>query len=90
MMRRLREFTYVLSEIIDSWQTFKDGELRYFTLPDSEALAQASWGGYLAAIDNDVAELRTLRRSLIHQTELCENMTNSVCSTQLRGIDCLC
>ena len=32
----------------------------------------------MAAIDKDVTELRDLRSSLIHQTELFENMTNSV------------
>jgi len=81
----LRQFTHVLSKTIDSWQKFKDGELRYFTLPDSEVFAQASWGGYLAAIDKDVTELRSLRSSVIHQTELFENMTNSVCDAGTDG-----
>lgn len=47
--------------------------------------AQASWGGYLAAIDKDVTELRSLRSSVIHQTELFENMTNSVCDAGTDG-----
>jgi len=81
-IRILRQFTHVLSKTIDTWQTFKDGELRYFTTSDSEVLAQAIWGRYLAIIDRDVTELRTLRSSVIHQTELFENMTNSVCTTQ--------
>jgi hypothetical protein len=67
-----------LSKSIDSWESFKDGELRYFCAPESEALANPTWGQYLAAIDKDVIELRDLQISLLHQTELFENMTNSV------------
>ncbi|KAG4440135.1 hypothetical protein IFR05_004393 [Cadophora sp. M221] len=77
-IRVLRQFTHVLSKTIDSWDTFKDGEIRYFNLPDSEVLADASWGSLLAAIDRDVIELRDLRSSLQHKTELFENMTNSI------------
>lgn len=77
-IRVLRQFTHLLSKTIDAWETFKDGEVKYFNLPGSEALAQASWGKYLAAIDKDVIELRDLRSSVIHQTELFENMTNSI------------
>ncbi|PVH84094.1 hypothetical protein DL98DRAFT_652134 [Cadophora sp. DSE1049] len=77
-IRVLRQFTHVLSKTIDSWDTFKDGEIRYLNLPDSESLADASWGNLLAAIDKDVIELRDLRSSLQHKTELFENMTNSI------------
>jgi hypothetical protein len=82
-IRILRQFTHLLSKTIDAWETFKDGEVRYFNLPDSEDLAQAAWGRYLATIDKDVTELRDLRSSLIHRTELFENMTNSVCGIVL-------
>ncbi|KAG4415773.1 hypothetical protein IFR04_011073 [Cadophora malorum] len=78
VIRVLRQFTHVLSKTIDSWDTFKDGEIRYLNLPDSESLADASWGNLLAAIDKDVIELRDLRSSLQHKTELFENMTNSI------------
>ncbi|KAK0113336.1 hypothetical protein ONS96_014201 [Cadophora gregata f. sp. sojae] len=77
-IRVLRQFTHVLSKTIDSWDTFKDGEIRYLNLPDSENLADATWGNLLAAIDKDVIELRDLRSSLQHKTELFENMTNSI------------
>lgn len=77
-IRVLRQFTHLLSKTIDSWESFKDGEILYFNLPDSEELAQKSWGRYLAAIDKDVTALRDLHSSLIHKTELFENMTNSV------------
>jgi hypothetical protein len=50
-IRVLRQFTHLLSKTIDAWETFKDGEIRYFNLPDSEALAQEAWGSHLAAID---------------------------------------
>lgn len=74
----LRQFTHVLSKTIDAWETFKDGEIGYFNIPDSETLADASWGSLLAAIDQDVIELGDLRSSLLHRTDLFENMTNSV------------
>lgn len=82
----LRQFTHLLSKTIDAWETFKDGEVLYFNLPDSEHFAQAIWGQYLAAIDKDVTELRDLRSSLIHRTELFENMTNSVCGISLEHV----
>jgi len=77
-IRILRQFAHLLLKTINAWETFKAGEIRYFNLPDTEAPAQTSWGSYLAAIDKDVTELRDLRSSLMHQTELFENMTNSV------------
>ncbi|RQM08852.1 hypothetical protein DH86_00002972, partial [Scytalidium sp. 3C] len=76
-IRTLRQFTHVLSRIIDSWDTFKDGEIRYFCAPNTETVAQPIWGNYLATIDKDVTELRHLRSSLQFQTELFENMTNT-------------
>jgi hypothetical protein len=79
-IRVLRQFTNLLSKTITAWETFKDGEIRYFYVPHSDALADVSWGIYLAAIDKDVTELQDLRSSLQHQTELFENMTNSVSS----------
>ena len=78
-LRIFRQFTQLLSKTIDAWETFKSGEIRYFNLPDSETPAKISWGSYLAAIDKDVTELKDLRSSLMHQTELFENMTNTVC-----------
>jgi hypothetical protein len=74
----LREFTVSISNIISSWETFKDGEIRYFYIPHTDELAETSWGTYLAAIDKNVTELRDLRSSLEHQTELFEPMTNSL------------
>jgi hypothetical protein len=77
-VRVLRQFTNLLSKTITAWETFKDGEIRYFYVPHTNDLAESSWGTYLAAIDKDVTELRDFRSSLQHQTELFENMTNSL------------
>ena len=76
----LHQFTNLLSKTITAWETFENGEIRYFCNPHSDQLADISWGIYLAAIDKDVTELRDLRGSLQHQTELFEIMTNSVSS----------
>jgi hypothetical protein len=77
-IRVLRQFTQLLSKTIDAWETFKDGEIRYFHLPDSDSARQATWGALMAEIDKEVTELQDLRSSLLHRTELFENMTNSV------------
>ena len=74
----MRQFTVVISGILSSWETFKDGEIRYFYIPHTDELAERSWGTYLAAIDQNVTELRDLRSSLQHQTQLLEDMTNSL------------
>jgi hypothetical protein len=76
----LRQFTNLLSKTITAWETFKGGEIRYFYVPYSDILADTSWAIYLTAIDKDITELQDLRSSLQHQTELFENMTNSVSS----------
>jgi hypothetical protein len=65
------------------WENFKNGEIRYFYQPESLSLAQPSWGVYLASIDKYVVELQDLRSSLQHQTEIFENMTNSVSTVAL-------
>ena len=77
-VRVLRQFTKLLSKTITAWETFKDGEIRYFYIPHTNELTENSWGTYLAAIDKDVTELRDFRSSLQYQTELFENMTNSL------------
>ena len=72
----MHDFTELISRIISSWETFKDSEIRYFYIPHTDELAESSWGTYLAAIDKNVTELRDLRSSLKHQTELLGNITN--------------
>ncbi|KAF4636197.1 hypothetical protein G7Y89_g1892 [Cudoniella acicularis] len=77
-IRVLRQFNYLLSKTIDAWDNFNNGEIRYFYKPHSDELADPAWIPYLAAIDKDVTELRDLRNTLQYQTELFENMTNSL------------
>lgn len=67
-----------MSKTISRWETFKDGEIRYFFKPNSTVLAEPSFGIHLAAVNRDVEELIVLKKSLQHQTEMFENMTNSV------------
>jgi hypothetical protein len=84
-IRVLRQFSHLLSKTINAWDTFNNGEIRYFYKPHSDELAEESWVTYLAAIEKDVTELRDLRGSLQYQTELFENMTNSVSSESCLG-----
>lgn len=79
-IRVLRQFSHLLSKTINTWDTFNNGEIRYFYKPHSDELADASWVTYMAAIDKNVTELRDLYSTLQYQTELFENMTNSVSS----------
>jgi hypothetical protein len=81
-IRILRQFTHLLSKTIDSWETFKDGEIRYFNLSE----AQADWGRYLAAIDKDVTELRDLRSSLLHITQ--KLMISRICYYTVHNYPC--
>ena len=74
----LRKFKDHLSKTITRWETFKTGEIRYFFEPDTDVLADPSFGGHLAAVDKAVEELKELRERLQHQTNMFEKMTNSV------------
>jgi hypothetical protein len=73
-VRCLLRFTVLISGTISSWETFKDGEIRYFYIPHTDELAERSWGTYLAAIDKNVTELRDLRSLLQHQTQLFDSL----------------
>jgi len=77
-IRVLRKYSSHLSKTISRWETFKDGEIRYFFKSNSNALANSAFGVHLAAVNRDVEELIVLKNSLEHQTEMFENMTNSV------------
>jgi hypothetical protein len=77
-VRVLRQFTNLLSKTIAAWETFKDGEIRYFYISQGDDSVGKSWGTYLASIDKDVTELKDLRSSLQYQTDLFENMTTNV------------
>lgn len=77
-MRVLRQFANLLSKTITAWETFNQREIRYFYRSDRDELAEPYWGTYLVAIERDVTEMRTLHETVKQQTELFENMTNSV------------
>jgi hypothetical protein len=80
--RILRQFTHLITKSIDAWEVFKGGEIHYFDLsPDTNVATQATWGALLAEIDSNFRELETLRKELLHRTELFETMTTNVTST---------
>jgi hypothetical protein len=81
----LRDFTDLLSKTITAWETFEDGEIRYFYNPHSEDFADDSWGDYVKAINKDVNELRGFRSSLQHKADIFHNITNSVSS--IKNVD---
>jgi hypothetical protein len=81
-IRVLRKYTSHLSKTISRWETFKDGEIRYFFKPSSNVLADSTFDVHLTAVNRDVEELIVLKKSLEHQTEMFENMTNSVRESQ--------
>ncbi|KAL2060547.1 hypothetical protein VTL71DRAFT_9188 [Oculimacula yallundae] len=77
-IRVLRQFTHEIAQTTRAWDTFKEGEIRYFNAPNSEDLANSLWGTLLAVIDKNITELKDLHSSLLHRTDLFENMTNSI------------
>jgi len=86
-IRVLRRYTNHLAKTISSWETFKDGEIQYFFRPNSHVLAESTFGVHLAAVNRDVEELIVLKKSLEHQTEMFENMANSVNQSQTKQDD---
>ncbi len=71
----LRKLANTLSGTIKAWETFKDGEIRYFCLPVSDS-SPTRYGTYFATIDKDFRELCDLRSSLLYQQEVFEKMIN--------------
>jgi hypothetical protein len=81
----LLNFNELLSKTITAWQTFEDGEIRYFYNPYSEEFADDSWGTYLTPIRKDVNELKGFRSSLQHKADSFHIITNSVNS--IKNVD---
>jgi hypothetical protein len=78
----LHDFDELLSMTITAWETFEDGEIRYFCNPYSEDFADDSWGTYLTPIRKNVNELRNLRSSLQHKADTFHIITHSVSSIE--------
>ena len=86
-LTRMREYTWTvellrvlhntLVKIIDSWEGFEKGELRYFQTEEPRAF-HVLWNKYLAGIEKDLTELRSLRRSLQQMLEMFDNMRDGV------------
>ena len=75
-MQVLRLFHKSLVNLLDSWNSFQAGEIRYFRVKDDNL--DRRWRSHLARIDKDITELRFLRRSLQQRIETFENMRNGV------------
>ena len=68
-----------LVRIIESWERFGDGEVQYFEIKGEESL-QAIWEDYLASIEKDMTELRSLRLVLSQNIEGLKNKRSGVSS----------
>ncbi len=77
-IKTLREFTNLLSRTITAWERFFNQETWCFCASDSQQLDLPSWSGYFTAMEKDIRELQDLRSSLQHQTDMLENLINSV------------
>ena len=66
-----------LVRIIESWERFGDGEVQYFEIKNEESL-QAIWEDYLASIEKDMTELRSLSRVLSQNIEALDNKRSGV------------
>ncbi|KAL9118593.1 MAG: hypothetical protein Q9187_004859 [Circinaria calcarea] len=74
LLRLLRD---ALVRSIESWESFDDGELQYFHDEEQQTLRK-SWDMYLAEIEKDMSELRSLRRILQQKIETFDNMKDGV------------
>lgn len=61
--------------ILEAWEGFENGELRYFDVHEQETLRHL-WNTYLANIEKDGTELRYLRRTLQQRIEMFDAMRN--------------
>lgn len=86
-LNRTRELTWTtellrllhgsLVRSIESWESFDDGELQYFHVEEQQTLRQ-SWDIYIAEIEKDINELRSLRRILQQKIETFDNIKDGV------------
>ena len=66
-----------LVKVIESWESFENGEIQYFEVNEQET-HRRGWGSYFAAIEKNMTELRFLRRLLQQRIEMFDNMRNGV------------
>ena len=64
-----------LVKTLETWTAFENGELDYFNAREQETLHDL-WNAYLADIEKDVNQLRSLQRTLQQRTEMFEAMRN--------------
>ena len=80
----LRLLHNALVKVIESWESFENGEIRYFDVREQDTLRKVCESS-LASIEKDMTELRFLRRSLQQRIDMFDNMRNGV-STSLNNI----
>jgi len=66
-----------LIKLLESWYSFQSGEIRYFRVRENDDLDKRC-RSHLARIDKEIAELRSLRRSIQQRIEVFDNMRNGV------------
>ena len=74
----LRLLYNALVKVIESWESFESGEIRYFDVREQDTLRKVCESS-LASVEKDTTELRFLRRSLQQRIEMFDNMRNGVC-----------
>ena len=72
----LRLLHNAIIRIIESWESFEEGEVQYFQV--EQDTLRTLWNAHLADIEKDVRELRSLRRSLQQKIEIFDNKRNGV------------
>ena len=93
-LNRTRELTWTtellrllhdsLVRSIESWESFDESELQYFHDEEQQTLRK-SWDMYIAEIEKDISELRSLRRILQQKIETFDNMKSGVRVLHLSG-----
>ena len=73
----LRLLHNALVKVVESWESFESGEIRYFDVREQDSLQKVCESS-LASVEKDMTELRFLRRSLQQRIEMFDNMRNGV------------
>lgn len=77
IVQLLRLLHNSLVKLLDSWGSFQSGEIRYFRAAEDKNLDRR-WKFHIASIEENVTELRFLRRSLQQRIEMFDSMRNGV------------
>lgn len=64
-----------LVKVLESWEYFESGEMRYFEVNEQETHRRV-WGSYFASIEKDMMELRFMKNGV---SPSCKRKVQALC-----------